>query len=272
MTHGQRPAGSPEGERNFTAAADPGAEARRMLGLAANTGVTLRVLGGVAVSLRCPAAHSPALARPYRDIDFAVRSDEGQAVTDLFATAGYEADEEFNALHGRRRMFFWDAQHGREADVFVDKFTMCHSFDFRHRLSLASETLPLADLLLFKLQVMETNEKDYKDAIALLADHSLDSGGLDGDEIARFLSADWGWWRTVTLVLDRVEAYTQELTELAQRDHVQENISALRATIAAHPKSARWKLRAKVGERKRWYEVPEEAHAAGDVNDGAVSS
>ena len=241
-----------------------------MLGLAARTGVTLRVLGGVAVSLCCPTAHCPQLARPYRDIDFAVRSDEGQGVSELFAAAGYEADGEFNALHGRHRMFFWDPQHGREADVFVDRFTMCHSFDFRQRLSLASETLPLADLLLFKLQVMETNEKDYKDAIALLADHTLDAEGLDADGIARFLSVDWGWWRTVTLVLDRVEAYAHDLPGLPHRDQVEENIRALRAAIDAHPKSSRWKLRARVGERRRWYEVPEEAHGAGDENEGPV--
>jgi hypothetical protein len=189
-------------------------------------------------------------------------------VADLFLTAGYEADEEFNALHGRHRMFFWDPQHGREADVFVDKFTMCHSFDFRQRLSLAPETLPLADLLLFKLQVMETNEKDYKDVVALLADHTLDPESLDADGIARFLSVDWGWWRTVTLVLDRVEAFTRELSGLPHRDHVEENIRGLRTAIDAHPKSSRWKLRARVGERKRWYEVPEEAHSGVDGEEG----
>jgi hypothetical protein len=267
VTRGHTPAGSAEGEEIAAAVADPRAEARRILGLAANAGVTLRVLGGVAVSLCCPTAQCPDLARAYRDIDFAVRSGEGRAVVDLFATAGYEADEEFNALHGRHRMFFWDPQHGREADVFVDKFTMCHSFDFSQRLSLASETLPLADLLLFKLQVMETNEKDYKDAIALLADHTLDRESLDADGIARFLSGDWGWWRTVTLVLDRVEAYARELPGLPRRDQVEQNIRGLRATIDAHPKSSRWKLRARVGERKRWYEVPEEAHG-GDGDEG----
>lgn len=138
------------------------------------------------MSLCCLTAQCPQLARAYREIDFAVRPSEGQGVVDRFATAGDDADEEFNALHGRHRMFFWDPQRGPEADVFVDRFTMCHRFDFRQRLSLAPETLPLADLLLFKLQVMETNEKDYKDVVALLADHTLDPEGLDADGVAGF--------------------------------------------------------------------------------------
>ena len=156
-------------------------------------------MGGVAVGLCCPSAQSPPLARPYRDIDFAGRSDQGRQITAVFESAGYEADAEFNALHGRHRMFFWDPVNGREADVFLDRFDMCHTFDFRKRLELASPTLPVADLLLFKLQVMETNEKDCQDAVALLADQSLTADGLDPPGIARFLAADWGWWRTVTL-------------------------------------------------------------------------
>jgi hypothetical protein len=271
MMRGHTRAGGGGSRESPPAAADPVAEARRMLGLAADAGVTLRVLGGVAVSLSSPTAQCPQLARRYRDIDYAARSSEGQDVSGVFVTAGYEADAEFNALHGRHRMFFWDPQHSREADVFIDKFTMCHSFDFRQRISLTPETLPLSDLLLFKLQVMETNEKDYKDIIALLADHTLDPESLDANGIARFLSVDWGWWRTVTLVLDRVEAYTRELRGLPRRDRVEENIRGLRVAIDAHPKSSRWRLRARVGERKRWYEVPEEAHGGDDPNEGQVS-
>jgi hypothetical protein len=237
---------------------DPHHEARRILEMAAQRELTLRVMGGVAIRLRCPAAATPPLMRAYRDIDFAARARDGRALTALFASAGYEADAEFNALHGRHRLFFWDEGHRREADVFLDTFTMCHTFDFRDRLEMNPETLPLADLLLFKLQVMETNEKDYKDAVALLADHSLGPEGLDAAGIARFVANDWGWWRTVTLVLDRVDAYASELPPVERADRARDNIRQLRDTIAAEPKSRRWKLRARVGERKRWYETPEE--------------
>lgn len=72
-------------------------------------------------------------------------------------------------------------------------------------------------------------------------------------------------------MLDRVEAYTRELGGLPHRDHVEENIRGLGATIDEHPNSSRWKLRARVGERKRWYEVPEEAHGRGDADEGPVA-
>jgi hypothetical protein len=140
---------------------------------------------------------------------------------------------------------------------------MCHTFDFRKRLELASPTLPAADLLLFKLQVVETNEKDCQDAVALLADQALTADGLDAPGIARFLAADWGWWRTVTLVLDRVESYARNLAGFAHGNRVMENIGALRAAIEAEPKSTRWRMRARVGEKKRWYETPEDAHGPG---------
>jgi hypothetical protein len=242
-------------------AADPRSEATRIVELASSHDLALRVMGGVAVGLCCPSAQSPPLARPYRDIDFAGRADQSRQITAVFEAAGYEPDAEFNALHGRRRMFFWDAENGREADVFLDRFAMCHTLDFRKRLELTSPTLPAADLLLFKLQVIETNDKDYQDATALLADQPLTPDGLDPAGIARFLAADWGWWRTVTRVLQRVESYAQGLSGFAHAARVTTSITALRAAIDAEPKSARWRMRARVGEKKRWYETPEEAHA-----------
>jgi hypothetical protein len=245
--------------------AEPRAEAQRIIDMATASGLPLRVIGGVAVGVRCPSARQAPLARPYRDIDFVARSADGRRLTALFTKAGYEPDAEFNALHGRHRMFFWDPRNQREADVFLDRFAMCHTLDFRSRLELAAHTLPVSDLLLFKLQVMETNEKDYKDAIALLHDHPLTPDGLDAAYIARFLSADWGWWRTATLVLDRVGSYARELPLLSQHDRIADAISNLLETIDQQPKTGRWKIRAKIGERKRWYEIPEDARGATDA-------
>jgi hypothetical protein len=242
---------------------DPRSEATRIVELASSRDVAVRVMGGVAVGLCCPSTQSPPLARSYRDIDFAGRADQGREITALFQSAGYAADAEFNALHGRQRMFFWDPINGREADVFLDRFAMCHTFDFRDRLEHAFPTLPAGVLLLFKLQVMETNEKDLQDATALLADQALSADGLDSAGVARFLAADWGWWRTVTRVLDRVETYVQGLSGMARDHQVMENISGLRAAIAAEPKSTRWRMRSRIGEKKRWYETPEDAHAHG---------
>jgi hypothetical protein len=239
---------------------DPAAEARRVLDLAAEANVDIRVIGGVAVRLRCPSTREEPLARSYRDIDYAIRAADVRQVTELFTFAGYQPDGEFNALHSRQRLCFWDPAREREADVFVDSFAMCHTFDFRRRLTIDRHTLPLADLLLFKLQVVETNDKDYKDAVALLADHTTQADGLNAQWIAQFLARDWGWWRTVTMLLDRVDTYAEHLPLFEGAAIVRHNIRALREVIEQEPKSRRWKIRSRMGERIRWYEIPEETH------------
>jgi hypothetical protein len=40
---------------------------------------------------------------------------------------------------------------------------------------------------------------------------------------------------------------------------VQTRISEYLEVLEEWPKSRRWKLRAKLGERKQWYELPEES-------------
>jgi hypothetical protein len=244
-----------------SARSDPVDEARRVLAIATEASVGLRVMGGVAVRLRCPSAAVPPLARPYRDIDYAGRSSDSAAIASLFKAAGYQPDPEFNALHGRNRLSFWDPENQREADVFLDTFRMCHTLEFRDQLTLDEHTLPLRTLLLFKLQVVETNDKDYKDALALLADHTPDAEGLDAAGIAAFLAQDWGWWRTVTLMLERLPGYADQIDGFDRMAQVGPNIEAITDAIERAPKSRRWKLRARVGERMRWYEEPDEAHS-----------
>jgi hypothetical protein len=239
-----------------TPLADHVAEAERLLEAAREKGTLLRALGGVAVHMRCPSAQHPPLARTPKDLDFASTSKDRTAIIDLFRGAGYQADAEFNALHGKTRLFFWDAANARQADLFLDRVSMCHTLDLKGRLDEHPETLSASDLLLLKLQVFETNERDYKDALALLLDHA--DGELDVAYIAQLLGGDWGWWRTATMVLERLDRYARELEGFDRANDVHYRIRELLGAIEAEPKSTRWKLRARVGERARWYDLPEE--------------
>ena len=107
---------------------------------------------------------------------------------------GYVGDREFNMLHGHRRLFFWDEANQRQVDVFVDEANLCHRIDLRRRIELAPLTLSLADLTVLKLQVVETNEKDYLDICAIFADHDLtaDESGVNGAYIAELSAARLG--------------------------------------------------------------------------------
>jgi hypothetical protein len=138
---------------------------------------------------------------------------------------------------------------------------LCHTLDIRDRLASDERTLDLADLLLAKLQVVEVNEKDLKDAAAILADHPIGRPGVDADRIASLFAADWGWWRTGTDTLQKVADYAAHLDGFAAAGVVCARADELHERIEAEPKSRRWRLRAKVGERKRWYELPEEIEA-----------
>jgi hypothetical protein len=237
-------------------------EARRVLDAARDHGVALRGTGGVAVGLRSPSAHRPPLQRAYGDVDFVGDSRQTAAIERLFDELGYAPEREFNDLHGERRLFFFDAQHQREADVFLDGVNACHLLELRGRLPHGSGPLPAADLLLSKLQVVETNHKDFQDALALLADHPVveedDPDVISLVRIREVCCNDWGWWRTVT----GVAASTLELADrlIAEGQVAPEAATRLREIVAdleTAPKSRRWRLRAKVGERKRWHEEPE---------------
>jgi hypothetical protein len=243
-------------------AADIRDEALRVISTATASGLSLRVIGGIAISLRCPSAALPPLRRDYADIDLAGRASERRAITDLLTSAGYIADQQFNALHGARRLFFWDDTNRRQLDVFLDTFEMCHTIEFRSRINLDPITLPLAELLLMKLQIVETNEKDLMDIVALFADHDLadDEAGINMAYIGDRAASDWGLWRTTTEVAGRARDYARGLQDLDGASNVCARIDRYIAALEERPKTRSWKVRARIGERKRWYELPDESH------------
>lgn len=240
--------------------ADPIAEGARIAEAAAEREVPLRLLGGVAVAISCPSSRRPPLRREYGDIDFATNSAARSEVTRLLEELGYVPDREFNTLYGHRRLNFTDSRNQRHVDVFVDEANLCHHLDLRSRLEVVPLTLAPADLALLKLQVVETNEKDYLDLCAIFADHDLgeDDVGVNCMYIAELCATDWGLWRTVGMVAERTEAFALRFPDFEGAERVSDRLGRLRSKLDTTPKSRRWKLRSRVGDRKRWYEIPEE--------------
>jgi hypothetical protein len=239
--------------------ADVVAEGVRVLSAAHDQDLPLRLLGGVAVRLRARNGLPPALERTYGDLDFVTARRASGPAQKFFREAGYEPHVSFNALNSKERLLFFDTEHGRQVDVFVGSFRMCHEIPLEGRLELDETSIPLAELLLTKLQVIELNEKDVRDAIAVLHDREL--GDEDGDtvnagRIAQLCSEDWGLWRTITRNLEacrrQAGAYGKDCAGAGSQ------FLELEERIEAEPKSRAWRLRAKIGERKRWYELPEE--------------
>jgi hypothetical protein len=156
-------------------------------------------MGGVAVKMHAGDGVHPALQRPYRDIDLVARKKEGRKALSMLKAAGYEANDRFNAMNGGRRLVVYDMDNGRQLDVFVGEFEMCHKIPIAQRLELDPLTVPLAELLLTKLQVVHTNRKDVLDICAILLDHDdtdSDDDTVNGAYVASLLAGDWGLWRT----------------------------------------------------------------------------
>lgn len=239
-------------------------EGHRLLGLASEAGLVVRLLGGVAVQVSCPEAmRRPTLRRSCKDLDLAASRRQGRRLQALLKEAGYEANERFNALHGSSRLLFYDMTNQRQLDVFMGTFEMCHRLDLEARLQIGERALAPADLLLLKLQVVELNEKDATDALALLVEFGVGPEDMDDristDRVGRVCGSDWGWYTTFGDNLGRVlEHAPLILPDAADVRTVEERIGALRAAIDAAPKSGGWRLRARVGRRMRWYETPEE--------------
>ena len=150
-------------------------EAVRILDAASAEGIPLRLLGGLAIYLQSPSARThEQLKRSYKDLDFATLSKFGAKTRSLFAKLGYTGNKTFNALHGHQRLLFYDDEHGRQVDIFIDRMQMCHTIDFRSRIYIDERTLSPADLLLTKMQIVEVNEKDLLDVVALFIDYDVE--------------------------------------------------------------------------------------------------
>jgi hypothetical protein len=219
--------------------------------------VTLRLLGGVAVRLRSRAL-PPALTREYKDLDFATTKKASGDAQKLLRRLGYEPHVGFNAMNSRERLLFFDEPNARQVDVFVGSFRMCHEIPLEKRIGVDAHTVPLAELLLTKLQIIELNEKDVRDAVALLLEHEVgdDDSGLNSARVAALCAEDWGLWRTITRNLESVQQHLGGYD--VDREVVSKRLAHLQERIEEAPKSRGWRLRGKVGERKRWYELPEE--------------
>jgi hypothetical protein len=238
------------------------AAGRQVVTAAGARSIPVRLLGGVAIWIRGSAAARAALGRQYPDIDLVAHKRQSRPLRALLEELGFEPERVFNATHGARRLLY-HGPGGWHIDVFLDRFEMSHTLDLGERLEAESETLAAAELLLTKLQIAEVNAKDLSDVAMLLWDHEPGDGDgpgrLNTARLAGLCGADWGLYTTVTQNLDACAGRLAEVVaEPADRDRIAGRIDALGTALGAAPKTMAWQLRARVGRRVRWYQLPEE--------------
>jgi hypothetical protein len=236
-------------------------EARRVLALANERSLPVRVIGGLAIRMRLDNRH-PSLQREIKDLDLVTTRPRERDVLGFFADIGYAPNLTFNTLNSGRRGLFYDLRHERQLDLFVGSFRMCHEIPIADRLDLEPETIPLAELLLTKLQIVHLNRKDLSDILALVLEHDIaetDGENINAGLVAKLCADDWGLWRTCKLTVERVhEGIGAFELSASERELVSSRLTSLWECIELEPKSRRWRLRDRIGDRVRWYEEPEE--------------
>jgi hypothetical protein len=242
-------------------------ELKTILRAGGDSGVLMRVIGSLAFQMHCPKFGylQQAMGRAYTDIDFAAYNAQAKQIRDLLVPMGYvENREVYIATEGERAIFDKPGT-GLHIDIFYEKLDFCHTIYWKDRLEVDSPTIPLAELLLEKMQIVQINEKDVIDTIMLLLEHPL--GDLDNETIntkrtALLCANDWGLWRTTTMNLDKVKRLAQGYGQLSdeQKTKITIQVDDILARLNQEPKPLAWRLRDRVGDRVKWYKDVDEVH------------
>jgi hypothetical protein len=240
-------------------------ELKRILKASEDAGVLLRVIGSLAFQMHCQKYGylQQAMGRAYTDIDFAGYGKQTKAVQALMAKLGYVDNQEVFIVSGGTRSIFDRAEIGLHIDVFWEKLDFCHVIQWAGRLEVDSPSIPLAELVLEKMQIVQINEKDVIDTIMLLLEHPLgdiDKETINIKRVSELCAADWGLWRTTTMNLNKVRALAQGYDQLTpeHKAMIETQVGAALARIEAEPKTLAWRLRARVGDRVKWYKEVDE--------------
>jgi hypothetical protein len=257
--------------------ADLQAEAVTIVTEAGQAGVTLRVVGSAGIRLHCsgPGPVMDLLNRPAKDIDFVVPEKHRKGMRRYLEERGYLIDRDLLIAMEGTRYSFRHAEHGTDIDVFVERLDFCHTIEVASRLHRHPVTLPVEELLLQKLQIVELTMTDMMDVAVVLATHRVsaaDVGGagqdaesIDGGHIARIFARDWGFHHTATRNLARIRQVVGhdagiDISEQAN-GRVHDGVTALLAAIDAEPKSRGWRIRDRIGERKQWWQDVDDKEA-----------
>jgi hypothetical protein len=240
-------------------------EAIQMVETASKKGITLRLLGSLAFHIHCPRyAHlQKQLGRAYTDIDYAGYKAQASQINQFFTASGYAEDLEVNTYFAGERMIYNKPAVGLHVDVFFNQLNFCHKINWVGRLEIDQPTLPLAELLLEKMQIVKINEKDIIDTLMLLLEHPMgdsDRETINIKRISQLCSKDWGLWRTITMNLTKVAQMAVNYSQLSaeEKSHIDAQVNTALVRINDEPKTLPWKLRARIGDRIKWYQDVDE--------------
>jgi hypothetical protein len=239
-------------------------EARRLTEEAQKEGILLRVMGPIALHFYFPnyvglyRSMERLGERVFTDIDYAAYGKHRGRIVPFFEKNGYELEKRAAMLSGGTRMIFFSNKIPM-IDVFYDNLNYNHPIDYRGRLELHPYCVSLADLMLQKLQIVQINDKDLKDAMLLFLAAPLgatDQNAINAKYVTKLFSEDWGFYYTATTNLNKIKEAMRDVAVLndGQRVVIDGKITEFLKMIEDSPKSGKWKSRARIGTSKPWYQ------------------
>ena len=260
------------------------AEARHIIDAGNDRGVVLRLTGGLAV--RHYAIDLEFAERDYSDIDLIGLKRQTTEIHQVFLDLGYQENIHVAMATGNSQRQYFRPQHALESrvhmskrahampvmsavppsdhiDVFMDAMKMDHELDFRDRLEINTYAVDPADIFLSKLQIVNLSEKDAHDVVTLCKDVYVDfhphPGVLDLEHVAVTCAGDWGLYidvmSNIDKVLERLDDY--DLSPM-ETNRIARTLELAQDMMTEHSKSLRWRMRARVGKRLRWYNEVDE--------------
>jgi hypothetical protein len=238
-------------------------EARHLTEEAQKKGMVLRVMGPIALHFYFP-EHTDLYRRMERlgervftDIDYAAYGKHRGNLVPFFESQHYELEKRAAMISGGERHIFFSANIPM-IDVFYDKLNYNHPIDYRGRLEIHPYCVSLTDLLLQKLQIVQINDKDLKDAMLLLLAAKVgeeDKDMINTKYVAKIMANDWGFYYTSTMNLKKVKDAADGVKALTDENRATIRVQAdlILKHIEDAPKSFGWKIRANTGTRKIWY-------------------
>ncbi len=255
------------------------AEALRIVDEAKKRGIILRLMGGIAVIIHTDDSdlytRLSTLGRngeKSRDIDMVTYSSQSGNVDKLFNDLSYKSDKLSYGLLRREPLHVPPYQGPLQHRCILREASLQPRVDLgskkgQGRLELDYPTLTLADLVLGKLQIHEINEKDIRDLIVLIKEHSLSDDDVEEtinlERITTVLSKDWGFWydaeSNLNKVLNSAQKYQeQDLLKGEEFNDLSNKVQKISIDINKAPKSRDWLKRAKGGNLKKWWNEVEE--------------
>ncbi len=255
-------------------------EAKASVKEAEDKGIMLRIMGGMAIYLHSQEHKQlwEKLGRlgkkVFTDIDFVSYGKFRGQLLGFFKNRGFMINQRMLYYYGKNRQIYYGEKIPM-VEIFYDKLQMNHTIDYKKRLEVDSPTVPLAELLLQKIQMVRMNEKDIKDAIVLVRAHEIgkdDEERINRASIGASLLSDWGFYYTATTNLRKITNSLSNYVALGEEDTriVKERINELLSYLEEEPKGMKWKSRALLGTKKKWYSEVDEWDVISSPSQGSA--